>query len=712
MVYWANGTAGIYRVATLEPFRGQGIGTAVIVTALQAAKASGPRRAAVQATPKGELVYRRRGFREVGKIDIYRMPSGREPVDLLWPLRDQRLQCFAAEVDIFPDMSRHEPEGFCLTWRRRHMASTNIPRPEHPDPQRFRNTWINLNGPWDFAIDAGRNGLNAGWASTNAWPGQRPITVPFCPESKLSGIEIKDFMPGVWYRRSFQVPAEWKGQRVRLHFGAVDFDCRVWVNGTLLGRHIGGYTPFWFDVTDVLKSGANEVVVYAVDDARAGKQPGGKQSDQYGSYDCMYTRVTGIWQTVWLEAVGQAFVQELQIVPSEDLSQVSILAEINGTTCGMRLRAEAFLDGKSVGVWQGPAGALTAANLTLKQVELWDLGKGTLYDLVLEVRDCGGKTVDRLESYFGLRKLEIRDKKFYINDKPVFLRTVLDQGFWPDGIYTAPSDAELKADIERSLACGFNGARLHQKVFEPRTLYWADKMGYLLAGEMGDWGMDLNDPVSHDAFVADWAASVRRDRNRPSLILWTPFNETHGRRFNTHDKDRHDGLLRMVYDLTRQLDPTRPVIDASGYVHVVTDIYDIHNYEQDPAKFAVLFEALKTAEPGNVFRNFPKVDILYDGKMPYFVSEYGGIWWNPAEAANAKAWGYGQRPATLEEFLRRFDGLNKALLDNPGICGFCYTQLTDVEQEVNGLYTYDRKPKFDLAIIKGSITAPAAIEKE
>lgn len=592
------------------------------------------------------------------------------------------------------------------------MASMQIPRPEHPDPQRFRDTWMNLNGPWDFAIDAGSNGLDTDWATAKAWPGQMKIAVPFCPESKLSGIGIKDFMPAVWYRRTFAVPAAWQGKRVRLHFGAVDFDCRVWVNGQLLGRHIGGYTPFWFDVTEALRDGQNEVVVYAADDTRTGRQPAGKQSEQHGSYGCMYTRVTGIWQTVWLEAVGAAFVQELQIVASEDLSQVSVLAEITGAASGMTLYAEAFLNGQSVGTWRGPAGPLAAASLALKQIEKWDVGKGTLYDLVLEVRDRAGNTVDRLESYFGLRKLEIRGNKVCINDRPVFLRTVLDQGFWPDGVYTAPSDAELKADIERSMACGFNGARLHQKVFEPRTLYWADKLGYLLAGEMGDWGMDFNEPVCHDAFVADWAAAVRRDRNRPSVILWTPFNETHGRRFNTHDKDRHDGLMRMVYHLTKQLDPTRPVIDASGYVHVITDIYDIHNYDQDPAKFAALFEALKGAEPGKVFRNFPKEDLPYDGRMPYFVSEYGGIWWNPAQAADVKAWGYGQRPASLEEFLARFDALNKALLENPGICGFCYTQLTDVEQEVNGLYTYDRKPKFDLAVIKRSVAAPAAIEKE
>ncbi len=591
------------------------------------------------------------------------------------------------------------------------MTTPNIPRPEHPDPQRFRQTWVNLNGQWDFAIDPGRNGLGAGWLTAKTWPGQQEITVPFCPESRLSGIGNRDFMPAVWYRRTFRVPPEWDGMRVRLHFGAVDFDCRVWVNGRLLGRHVGGYTPFTFEITTALKGGDNEVVVYAEDDTRTGRQPGGKQSPRYESFGCSYTRVTGIWQTVWLEAVGQGFVREVQVVPSEDLGQISLVAEVDCNVPGCTLYAEAFLEGESVGVWQGPAGTLTAASLPLKRVERWDIGSPTLYDLVIELRDCAGNTLDRLESYFGLRRLEIRDRKIYLNDRPVFLRMVLDQGFWPDGVYTAPSDDELKADIERSMACGFNGARLHEKVFEPRTLYWADRLGYLLAGEMGDWGMNFNEPVAHDAFVAEWAAAVRRDRNRPSVILWTPFNETHGRRFGTVDKNRHDHLLQTVYDLTKQLDPTRPIIDTSGYIHVVTDIYDIHSYEQDPAKFAALFEPLARGAFAEAFRNFPGEDIAYDGAAPYFVSEYGGIWWSPEQAKDAKAWGYGQRPATVEEFLCRFDALNRALLDNPGICGLCYTQLTDVEQEVNGLYTYDRRPKFDLAAIKRSLAAPAAIEK-
>ncbi len=438
----------------------------------------------------------------------------------------------------------------------------NIPRPEHPDPQRFRDAWVNLNGPWDFAVDAGRNGLAAGWLAARNWPAQRTISVPFCPESKLSGVKIKDFMPAVWYRRTFQVPTDWKGKRVRLHFGAVDFDCRVWVNGQAMGRHIGGYTPFWFDITDALKAGDNEVVVYAEDDVRTGRQPSGKQSGQYDSYGCMYTRVTGIWQTVWLEAVGQAFVQEVQVVASDNLRQVSVLTEINGQTGDMTLHAEAFLAGKSVGVWQGPAGALTAANLALTQVEAWDVGKGTLYDLVLEVRDRGGKTVDRSQSYFGLRKVEVRNRRFTLTTGPCSCGRCWTRASGPTASTrrppmrnSRPTSSVLWPAASTAPACT---RRSSSRGRSTGRTGWATC--WLARWPTGAWMTTT--PSRHDAFVADWTAAVRRDRNRPSVILWTPFNETHGRRAHTWDKDRHDGLLRMIYNLTKHLDPTRPVIDT------------------------------------------------------------------------------------------------------------------------------------------------------
>jgi beta-galactosidase/beta-glucuronidase len=276
---------------------------------------------------------------------------------------------------------------------------------------------------------------------------------------------------------------------------------------------------------------------------------------------------------------------------------------------------------------------------------------------------------------------------------------VLDQGFYPNGIYTAPSDAALKKDVELSMALGFNGARLHQKVFEPRLLYWADKFGYIVWGEYPDWGIDYSHPKALERVLPEWLEVMERDFNHPAIVGWCPFNETPGA--------QNPELLRIVHRATKALDPTRPAIDTSGYVHVETDVDDCHNYEQDPEKFAALFDDFKTSD--RVWHNAHAVGAPYAGQ-PYFVSEYGGIWWNPGQK-DAKSWGYGNRPKSADEFLARYRALTEALLFHPKMFGFCYTQLTDVEQEVNGLYTYDRKPKFDPKIIRAINSQKAAIEE-
>ena len=304
-------------------------------------------------------------------------------------------------------------------------------------------------------------------------------------------------------------------------------------------------------------------------------------------------------------------------------------------------------------------------------------------------------------------------RSILINGKPVFQRLVLDQGFYPEGIYTAPTDMALKNDIEISMGLGFNGARMHEKIFEARYIYWADKLGYLVWGEHANWGLNITTPMGLERFLPEWMEALERDFNSPALIGWCPFNETWDRKFTLPENGswdpkgirQDDEVLRIVYNVTKMVDKTRPVIDTSGNYHVVTDIFDIHDYEQDPEKFAEKFEPMKNG--GKPFVNYPDRQ-KYEGQ-PYFVSEYGGIWWNP-EQKDGKAWGYGQRPKSEEEFLKRYEGLTSILLRNPKICAFCYTQLYDVEQEVNGLYTYDRKPKFDAKIIREINSRKAAIE--
>jgi beta-galactosidase/beta-glucuronidase len=586
-----------------------------------------------------------------------------------------------------------------------------IPRPEHPRPQFQRDTWLNLNGEWDFALDFDVKGEEQGWAKDPSGLDKK-IIVPFCPESRLSGIKYTGFIPAVWYHRTFTTPENWDGMRVFLHFGAVDYDCRAWINGTSLGRHYGGSSSFCFEITAALRGGENDVVVCALDDVRSDVQPAGKQSRRLESHGVVYTRTTGIWQTVWLEARPQSFIESVRIVPDLDNSRFVLTPVIHNYQRGTEFQATLFSDkGKKLGsVCSSSAGGI-AQILKVKKPRPWSPANPYLYGLRFELV-LKGQIVDSVNSYAGLRKFHIEGNKFYLNNKPIFLRHVLDQGFYPDGIWTAPSDAELKADIERSLAVGFNGARLHQKVFEERFHYWADHLGYLTWGEFCDWGgsHSFANPQGVHNHQREWREVVMRDLNHPSIVAWTPFNETAGAarsRFETHRR-----AVKETVDLTRALDPTRPINDCSGYVHVETDIFTVHDYDQNPETFRERYASV-APDGKNVFVRFPEISVPYVGQ-PYSVDEYGGTFWTKEHAAkepagnNRSKWGYGKTAEEVEELIGK---LTLILTDHPNIAGFCYTQLTDIEQEVNGIYTYDRKLKFNAERLKKYFGAPAAIEK-
>lgn len=571
----------------------------------------------------------------------------------------------------------------------------SIPRPEHPQPQFERAAWENLNGQWQFAFDFGKSGFDRHFEERESL--ENTITVPFCPESELSGIGCKDFIPAVWYLRTFSVTKEQLAGRVLLHFGAVDYEAHVYINGKEAGTHRGGYTSFCFDITALCAEGGNRLTVCAVDDNRTGKQPHGKQSELFYSHDCAYTRTTGIWQTVWLEFVPKSYVKSVKYFPNIAAGTLAVQAEL----CGAGVfSVQAFFEGRPCGEASVKAEhGVATVTLALSEVHLWDAGAGNLYDLTLSFGE------DTVKSYAGLREVSIDGMRVLLNGRPVFQRLVLDQGFYPDGIYTAPDEAALVRDIELSLAAGFNGARLHEKVFEPRFLYHCDRLGYLAWGEMANWGLDLADPAALEAFQGEWIDAVTRDFNHPAIVGWCPFNET----WDRNGRAQLNSTLAMIYRVTKVLDPTRPCIDTSGNYHVVTDIYDVHNYEQDPEKFAAHYEAFRT---GGAFYDelANKGRQHYTEGLPMFVSEYGGIKWNP-DGDVAKAWGYGQGPKTEEEFISRYRGLTDVLLDNPNMFGFCYTQLYDVEQETNGLYTYDRTPKFDMAIFAAINRRKAACEE-
>jgi len=580
----------------------------------------------------------------------------------------------------------------------------NVPRPEHPRPDFERTAWQNLNGKWQLAIDTPKSGLEKGWHTGVDFP--LAINVPFCPESKLSGVAHTDFLEAVWYRRKFAVDAALRGRRLLLHFGAVDYDARVWVNGSEVAHHRGGYTPFCADITDVVNStGENELVVYSEDDERTYFQPMGKQSSHLKSADCHYTRTTGIWQTVWLESVPESRIENLTVWPDAPNGRASVVVDVAKPHSGLGIEVAALVDGKTVAAAKlaqaGPANTLV---LEVPNPVLWEVGKPFLYDLRVRLVE-GGNVVDEVSSYFGLREVRIEGDRILINGKSVFQRLILDQGFWPDGIYTAPSDEELKADIERSIACGFNGARLHQKIFEPRTLYWADKLGYLLWGEFPDWGVDVRRHAqAKENFRREWTDVVLRDRSHPAIVAWTPLNEAHS------SGGRYEPTFFVeIYNLTKKLDASRPICDTSGYTHVKTDIWDLHDYDQNPESFAARYAPFgEDPKTETLARNDADHEPPYAGQ-PMVVSEYGGTWWNPDQKGDG-AWGYGDRPADDKAFVDRFKGLADVLLDNPHIAGLCYTQLTDVEQEVNGLYTYDRRPKFPPELFKKALERKAAIE--
>jgi len=586
--------------------------------------------------------------------------------------------------------------------------SNEIPRPEHPKPQFYRDRWINLNGEWNFAFDFGVSGIEKGWHKD---PSQldKKIVVPFCPESKLSGINYTDFIPAVWYHRTVKIPENWNGSRVFLNFGAVDYDCRVWMNGTLVGRHYGGSASFSFEITNQLTRENNDIVVFVTDDIRSGNQPSGKQSNQLEHYSCFYTRTTGIWQTVWLESRPNAYIESVKIIPDLDNSRFVLTPVIENYTKDMIFKATLMTNkGKEINSFMSSSANGIPLFMDIDNPKPWSPENPFLYKLKFELIK-GNKVVDKVKSYAGLRKFHIEGNKFYLNNKPIFLRLILDQGFYPDGIWTAPTDNELKADILRAMNIGFNGARLHEKVFEERFHYLADSLGYLTWGEFYDWEIKSENHLGMNNLMREWYEVVKRDLNHPSIIAWTPYNE----RAETNVESNRR-VVQETVDVTRAIDPTRPVNDASGYVHVDTDIFTVHDYDQNPKTFAERYDSLSVAK-NCAFICHPELSVPYTGQ-PYVVDEYGGTHWSiafskqkPDPGDRVWEWGKGKQAEVIENLIEK---LTKILLENPNVSGFCYTQLTDVEQEINGIYTYDRKLKYNATRLKKIFGAPAAVEEK
>jgi len=565
------------------------------------------------------------------------------------------------------------------------------PRPEYPRPDFVRSKWLNLNGKWTVHLDKSQSGYDRG--CFNATGFDETILVPFCPESSLSGIGHRDFIPMIWYHNSVTIPESWHNRQIVLHFGAVYYECEVFIDGTSIGTHSGGSIPFTFDITDRVSIGTRHNIVIVVrSDLKSNTQPAGKQSQKYHSHTCHYTRCTGIWQTVWLEPIHKYGLKECEIVPDVD-NAVLILQPHqyrykNGYSISIIVRDENRIVTKQKRLMS--PGCSIELNIP-HPVKLWSPDSPFLYDIDLCVTDQDNRTIDRVSTYAGMRKVHIEGNQIFLNNTPLYTRFVLDQRYYPDGIWTAPSDRAIKQDIELGLKAGFNGARLHQKACDPRFHFWADRLGYLTWAEGPSWGLDLKKSEARENFHHEWEALVKRDKNHPSIIAWTPFNESR----HYGDKTTHDCAIVKAFHITKVLDKTRPVNDTSGFTHVVPEIWTSHCYDTAPS---ALYEKLKSKNPEKILRNFPDLEPPYKGE-PYILDEWGGVRLLPDNETHnnpEKSWGYGTGMATEDTFYRWLEQMMDVLVAHDHICGHCYTQLTDVEQEKNGIYNFDRTEKFDM----------------
>jgi len=598
----------------------------------------------------------------------------------------------------------------------------------HPRPQlRREECWL-LDGDWDFAFDRERRFEHP---DDVVW--DRTIVVPFAPETPRSGIGDTGYTPACWYRRRLAAPQHEAGHRVLLHFGAVDHTATVWIDGSLVVRHEGGYTPFVADVTRHLAPGReHELVVLAEDDPLDLAKPRGKQDWELQPHSIWYHRTTGIWQSVWVEVVHASHIGRVHW--QSDLARLEVRADIRlegplqpGMTLRIRLRTSTReLVDDVVAVELGSCRLsrsfrLDATGLDhLRESLLWTPEHPTLVDALLELRDGGGALVDRVHSYTALRSVGIREGRFLLNGRPQSMRLVLDQGYWPDSGLTPPDDDALRRDVEIVKAMGFNGVRKHQKIEDARFLHWADRLGLMVWVEMPP--AYQFDPVAVRRVTAEWIDVIERDRSHPCIVTWVPFNESTGVLDLPSREDERD-WVRSLTALTSALDPTRPVVSNDGWETIGGDIVAVHDYEQRPEELVARWNG-DLREPLLGYAAHRRLQTLDEDpdrwrggrpERPIMLTEFGGIGWNADapvlrddEAADEDqpqdrigqpaSWGYAT-VASVEELETHFCELMRAVHSIPRLAGFCYTQLADTYQEINGLLTADRRPKLPLEVI-------------
>ncbi|HZF54990.1 MAG TPA: glycoside hydrolase family 2 TIM barrel-domain containing protein [Polyangiaceae bacterium] len=572
----------------------------------------------------------------------------------------------------------------------------------HPRPQLTREAYRILDGEWDFAYDP--EGRYHEGSEVNF---DRMILVPFPPESVASGLGDERFHPVVWYRRRVALGELERGQRLLLHFGAVDYFARVWVNGRLVAEHIGGHTPFYADITEALRFGDRdgeiEIVVRAEDDPRDLAKPRGKQDWLERPHEIWYPRTTGIWQSVWLEPVPETRIERLAWTPYLEEWAIALDVWIDGPILPdtwLRVRLfrgdEVIADDRYLVTRCEIARRIALADPGIDDFRnqlLWSPENPTLIDAAVELWR-GGERIDRVFSYTALRSVGVSGNRFMLNGRPYFLKMVLDQGYWPETMLAPPSGEALRRDVELTKMLGFNGVRKHQKIEDPRWLYWCDRLGLMVWAEMPSPYRFTQ--VAVRRLVAEWTEAIRRDYSHPCIVTWVPLNESWGVP-DLLTNPAHRDYVRALYHLTKTLDPTRPVVGNDGWEHIATDIITIHDYA---ANAGVLYERYATPEdvihvlerqqPGG--RALTLEGFTLDAH-PFMVSEFGGIAF--MRGGEGEGWGY-SRASTEADFVDAYRHLLGALNECRGIAGFCYTQLTDTFQEKNGLLTHDRKPKADI----------------
>ena len=565
----------------------------------------------------------------------------------------------------------------------------------YPRPQFLRENWLSLNGLWDFAESQAKCPEDVDW--------NQQISVPYAPESKLSGIHKHKFYDVVWYRKTFKLATPLKKKYLLLHFGAVDYQCQVFVNNRYVMTHEGGHISFSVDISEQLNLEEEQTIcVRVTDDPKTLDKPRGKQDWQVEPHVIWYPRTTGIWQSVWLEPLNELYIKELRFTANLERFSIETELKLNSFQAELSLELTFSLRGQVLASdTYDLKEQRTSREIRFKDpgiddaraAYLWSPETPNLIDVELILKQ-DTKVLDKVQSYTALRTVGKTKKQFVLNGRPYFLRLVLDQGYWAESLMTAPNDDSLKQDIELTKQMGFNGVRKHQKIEDPRYLYWADKLGLLVWEELPSAYCYTTDTVTR--LTKEWLEVIKRDYNHPCIVTWVVFNESWGvPDLPQSAAQRH--AVRALYHLSKSLDSSRLVVGNDGWEHVITDLLTLHDYQRDPNILAKRYGSAEAAEQTSFFEHLDhgRATVLETSGVvdkPILLSEFGGIRFDPEAKENG--WGY-QEVNSPEKLLEIYAAMIKAI-STGGLAGFCYTQLTDTFQEQNGLLYMNREPKVPL----------------